>query len=120
MSTAAARLRSETSPRISRSRCNLPLIARSPNRRCGGPPRAYSLRNGGFAPLAQWIEHLPSKQRVGGSNPSRGANLKLTDLADRLGACLLAQALVRSLQPPRRPILARAFTPSLTDDHVPI
>src|SRR5438132_11016954 len=25
------------------------------------------------APLAQWIEHLPSKQRVGGSNPSRGA-----------------------------------------------
>jgi dihydrofolate reductase len=30
------------------------------------------LPNGGTAPLAQWIEHLPSKQRVGGSNPSRG------------------------------------------------
>src|SRR4030081_1795304 len=28
-----------------------------------------------FAPLAQWIEHLPSKQRVGGSNPSRGTTV---------------------------------------------
>ena len=26
-----------------------------------------------FAPVAQWIEHLPSKQQAGGSNPSRGA-----------------------------------------------
>ena len=24
--------------------------------------------------VAQWIEHLPSKQRVGGSNPLQGAN----------------------------------------------
>src|SRR5260370_36637954 len=37
-------------------------------------PPAYSLSERRAAPLAQWIEHLPSKQRVGGSNPSRGAN----------------------------------------------
>jgi hypothetical protein len=27
------------------------------------------------APVAQWIEHLPSKQRVAGSSPAGGANL---------------------------------------------
>lgn len=26
------------------------------------------------APIAQWIEHLPSKQRVAGSSPARRAN----------------------------------------------
>ena len=32
----------------------------------------------GFASVAQWIEQLPSKQFVGGSNPSRGANIRLS------------------------------------------
>ncbi len=26
----------------------------------------------GYAPVAQWIEHLPSKQRVAGSSPAGG------------------------------------------------
>src|ERR1700726_2485498 len=56
---------STTSARIAFSRCSVSGMHHHPH--------AYSLRNGGSAPLAQWIEHLPSKQRVGGSNPSRGA-----------------------------------------------
>ena len=27
------------------------------------------------APVAQWIEHLPSKQRAAGSSPAGGTNL---------------------------------------------
>ena len=29
-----------------------------------------------YAPVAQWIEHTPSKRRVGGSSPPRRAILK--------------------------------------------
>ena len=29
------------------------------------------------APVAQWIEHLPSKQMVVGSNPARGAEFEI-------------------------------------------
>ena len=32
-----------------------------------------------FVPVAQWIERLPSKQRVAGSNPARDATSRLTD-----------------------------------------
>lgn len=41
------------------------------------------------APVAQWIEHLPSKQRVAGSIPARGAtfifHLKILRLSTDLG-----------------------------------
>lgn len=35
------------------------------------------------APVAQWIEQLPSKQLVGGSSPSRGASLRLAPVAQQ-------------------------------------
>src|ERR1041385_296741 len=37
--------------------------------------RASMRPNQSAAPVAQWIEHLPSKQRVAGSSPAGGANL---------------------------------------------
>src|SRR6266849_4892325 len=62
---------SVTSARIVFKRCSASAMHHHPH--------AYSLRDGGAAPLAQWIEHLPSKQRVGGSNPSRGAFFELSN-----------------------------------------
>src|SRR5215470_8892077 len=38
------------------------------------------------APVAQWIEHLPSKQRVAGSSPAGGAT---PIVIDRLHSCFL-------------------------------
>ncbi len=29
-----------------------------------------------MAPVAQWIEHLPSKQRAAGSSPAGGTNIR--------------------------------------------
>jgi hypothetical protein len=39
------------------------------------------ITNPHYAPLAQWIEHLASNQRVGGSSPS-GRNSKPSKIAD--------------------------------------
>ena len=62
-------------------RVRFPSPAQIPRRETGGRARSLhprGLRNGSFSPLqsvvapvAQGIERLPSKQRVGGSNPSR-------------------------------------------------
>src|SRR3981081_3696190 len=78
-SRAAARLRSVTSARIVLSCSSFSLII----------PRLPTgiLPNGVVAPLAQWIEHLPSKQRVGGSNPSRGTSSTAQEGGDRGVAC---------------------------------
>ena len=41
------------------------------------------------APIAQWIEHLPSKQRVAGSSPA-GRTLYMHLWSSGLGNCLLS------------------------------
>src|SRR5450759_3951615 len=86
-STAPALLRSDTSPRISFRRCSLSVIPPPGGEASLVSPSSpqYSLRDGAFAPLAQWIEHLPSKQRVRGSNPWRGTNASETRSAIFVG-----------------------------------
>src|SRR4029077_10974875 len=79
-STAPARLRSVTSARMSFSSWSFALVFAIT------PPTGI-LPNEVAAPLAQWIEHLPSKQGVGGSNPSRGAFLD-----SRLAGCAAQSA----------------------------
>ena len=56
------------------------------------PSPVYKIKR--LAPLAQWIEHLPSKQRVRGSNPWRGTKLgpsgsitRMQGLMDLAGPC---------------------------------
>src|SRR5258707_13253305 len=80
--TAVARLRSVTSARIAFRRSNVAGMHHHPH--------ADSLSERRAAPLAQWVEHLPSKQRGGGSDPSRGTKLRLLDPRGGLAADDLA------------------------------
>lgn len=48
--------------------------------------------NGDDAPVAQWIEQLPSKQTVGGSIPSRGV-IWITEATGNSGPVALLAAI---------------------------
>src|SRR5260370_39285840 len=87
-------------------------------------PHAYSLSERRAAPLAQWIEHLPSKQRVGGSNPSRGANSRpvctqaRTVSAARDSRLREARYGVQVAQPACKAVVARRLADRHQENHL--
>lgn len=63
-----------------------------------------------FAPIAQWIEHLPSKQVAVGSNPT-GRAKDSRPLAIKLKAFLL---IIANLLPDLLPLLLSRFDHGVT------